>query len=41
MVISDKLSTKKEEQKKKGWIDLIDESVHTSDDVEISATLTL
>jgi hypothetical protein len=24
-----------------GWIDLIDESVHTSDHVEISATLTL
>ena len=35
MVISDEPSTKQEEQKKKGWIDLINESVHTSDDVDI------
>src|SRR5919197_3465570 len=35
MVTSDKPSIKKEEQKKKGWIDLINESVHTSDDVDI------
>lgn len=34
MVISDEPSTKQEEQKKKGWIDLINESVHTSDDVD-------
>jgi hypothetical protein len=35
MVISDEPSAKQEEQKKKGWIDLINESVHTSDDVDI------
>ena len=35
MVISDEPSAKQEEQKKKVWIDLINESVHTSDDVDI------
>ena len=33
MVLSDKPLENKE--KKKGWIDLINESVHTSDDVDI------
>lgn len=33
MVISDE--PPKNEEKKKGWIDLINESVHTSDDVDI------
>ncbi len=35
MGISDEPSTNQKEQKKKGWIDLINESVHTSDDVDI------
>ena len=35
MVASDKPSTKIEEEKKPSWIDLINESVHTSDDVDI------
>jgi hypothetical protein len=36
MVISDKPpSTTKREEKKKGWVDLVNESVHTSDDVDI------
>ena len=34
MVISDKPAPKREE-KKPSWIDLINESVHTSDDVDI------
>ncbi len=35
MVASDKPSIKTEEKKKPSWIDLINESVHTSDDVDI------
>ena len=35
MVISDEPPTNQEQRKKKGWIDLINESVHTSDDVDI------
>jgi len=34
MVISDEPPTNQEQRKKKGWIDLINESVHTSDDVD-------
>jgi hypothetical protein len=35
MVASEKPSIKMEEKKKPSWIDLINESVHTSDDVDI------
>jgi hypothetical protein len=35
MEISDEPPTNQEQRKKKGWIDLINESVHTSDDVDI------
>ena len=35
MAISDEPSTNQEQRKKKGWIDLINESVHTSNDVDI------
>jgi hypothetical protein len=35
MATSDKPATKKGEEKKPSWIDLINESVHTSDDVDI------
>ena len=35
MAISDEPPTNQEQRKKKGWIDLINESVHTSNDVDI------
>jgi hypothetical protein len=35
MAISDQPPTNQEQRKKKGWIDLINESVHTSNDVDI------
>jgi hypothetical protein len=35
MVIPDESPTNQEQRKKKGWIDLINESSHTSDDVDI------
>ena len=35
MVISDEPPTNQEQRKKKGWIDLINESAHTNDDIDI------